>query len=63
MKNGLKTILETGKAPGMRLNTPDERSPEGAVPCALKQLSNGDVRKMTRESGFSVDHFKRTWNV
>lgn len=56
-------IIESGKPPGFDLKTKDERDPDRAVPRAFKQLSSGDVRKFVKETGFSVDHVKRVWEM
>lgn len=59
----LSEILRLGKAPGMNTNAPSERDPDRTVPKAFKSLSGNDVKKFVRESGFSVDHVKRVWNM
>lgn len=56
-------IIESGKAPGFDQKQKSERDPDRAVPRAFKSLSNDQVRKFTRESGFSVDHVKRVWEM
>lgn len=63
MKSRLREILASGIAPGFDTKANDERSPEKAVPRALKQLDGNQVRKMVRESGFSVNHFKKVWDL
>lgn len=40
-----------------------ERDPDRAVPRAFTQLSNNDVHKFVKESGFSIDHVKRVWQM
>lgn len=59
----LADILRTGKAPGFDTKTVSERDPDKAVPRAFKQLSGNQVRQFVRQSGFTVDHVKRTWQM
>ena len=59
----LAEIIESGKAPGFDLKTKSERDPDRAVPRAFKQLSNRDVTKFVKETGFTVDHVKRVWEM
>jgi hypothetical protein len=63
MSGKLKEILASGQAPGIDTKTTDDRGVDRAVPRALKQLGNNDVNKMVKESGFSVNHFKRVWGL
>ena len=41
----------------------DPRTAVGSVPKALKSLSNNEVNGMVKESGFSVDKYKRVWDM
>ena len=59
----LQEILSTGQAPGLNTNSPSDRDPDKAVPRAFKSLSNNDVNKFVKESGFSVNHVKRVWQM
>ena len=46
--------------------TSNPRDPDSAaeqVPAALKDLDNGVVNQMVKESGFTVDKFKEVWGV
>ena len=63
MAGKIQEIITSGQAPGFDTKRNADRSPEAAVPRALKQLSNDQVNKMVKESGFSVNHFKRVWDV
>ena len=63
MAGRIKEIIESGQAPGFDTKRHSDRSPEEAVPRALKSLDNNAVNKMVKESGFSVNHFKRVWRL
>lgn len=41
----------------------EESSAEAAVPKAFKALSNNEVHKFVKESGFSVDKVKEVWGL
>lgn len=60
---GIAEILASGQAPGFDQKQVDERDPDRAVPRALKQLDNRTVNRMVKESGFSVNQYKKIWNV
>ena len=63
MSGKLKEILASGQAPGIDTKQTDDRGVDQAVPRALKQLGNKDVNTMEKESGCSVNHFKRVWGL
>lgn len=56
-------IIASGQAPGFDQKRKSERDPDRAVPNAFKSLSNRDVNKFVKESGFSVNHVKRVWEM
>jgi hypothetical protein len=41
----------------------DPETADAQVPDGLKALSNRQVHAMVKESGMSVDRFKRTWGL
>ncbi len=59
----LAEILASGKPPGFDTKSVSERDPDRAVPRAFKELSNDKVNKFVKETGFSVNHVKRVWNM
>ena len=56
-------IIQSGQAPGIDTKSFSERDPDRAVPRAFKSLTNDQVKKFTKESGFSVNHVKRVWGM
>lgn len=58
----LRPMISSGHG-GVDRKLCSEGNPDRAVPRALKQLSNEQVNTMVKESGFSLDHYKRVWEV
>jgi len=60
---GLGEIIRSGAAPGFRGGAKDPTCAEVAVPRAFKQLEQTlPAREIARQSGFSVNHIKKTWD-
>ncbi len=58
----LKMIIAPGHG-GVDRKLVSEGDADRAVPRALRQLTNNQVNNMVKESGFSLDHFRKTWAV
>lgn len=58
----LKLILAPGHG-GIDRKLVSEGDADRAVPRALKQLTNRQANQMIKESGFSLDHFRKTWDL
>lgn len=64
MKDGLRSILTSGKAPGVAGQALDPGGPDAAIPRALKQLeTRHSAREIARQAGWSVNTLKRVWKV
>lgn len=64
MKNGLKSILASGRAPGFSGVATDPQGPDAAIPRALKQLEEKhSARAIAQRAGYSVETLKRVWKV
>lgn len=64
MKNGLQSIFESGRAPGMNLKTPDPTCADVAAPRGLKQMEEQmGTARLERELGMKASKLKKIWNI
>ncbi len=59
----LKRVIIAQGHGGVDRKLVSEGDADRAVPRALRQLTNNQVNNMVKESGFSLDHFRKTWAV
>lgn len=60
---GWRRVLEPGRL-CVKNDTVDPNSADGAVPKALRELEmTMPAREIARQSGFSIEHLKKTWQT
>lgn len=62
--SGIREILKSGHAPGIKTNALDPGCPKAAVPRALRQLEQTEHHsRIAHSAGYSTNRLKKIWKI